>query len=176
VLNLRNAAGKLVQDAMHVLVKCLTEMWVLKASFLTSGANLRQEVSSIQHLYSTRPHDNGIISIDYDNDYISREAQPRRNVYWPRPSVCLSLATFPHYCTDPDVTWRISTGCPLVHYWADLQSMHGFRCYTVEHETPASARTRSMPGYYCSVIVTRVKMGYSSRRHGSLYDGSATNW
>jgi len=118
VLNLRNAAGKLVEDAMHVLVKCLTEMWVLKASFLTSGANLRQEVSSIQHLYSTRPHDNGIISIDYDNDYISREAQPRRNVYWPRPSVCLSLATFPHYCTDPDVTWRISTGCPLVHYWA----------------------------------------------------------
>jgi len=24
---------------------------------------------------------------------------------WPRLSVCLSLATFPHYCTDPDVTW-----------------------------------------------------------------------
>jgi len=20
--------------------------------------------------------------------------------------VCLSLAAFPHYCTDPDVTWR----------------------------------------------------------------------
>jgi len=35
-------------------------------------------------------------------------------VFWPslyRPSghghlcVCLSLAAFPHYCTDPDVTW-----------------------------------------------------------------------
>jgi len=21
-------------------------------------------------------------------------------------SVCLSLAAFPHYCTDPDVTWE----------------------------------------------------------------------
>jgi len=29
--------------------------------------------------------------------------------YWSRPSVCLSVclsfAAFPHYCTDPDVTW-----------------------------------------------------------------------
>jgi len=42
--------------------------------------------------------------------------------------VCLSLAAFPHYCTDPDVTWRI-VGVPLVvHYWADLQSVHGFHC------------------------------------------------
>ena len=30
----------------------------------------------------------------------------------------------PHYCTDPDVTW----GVVVVHYWADLQSVHGFRC------------------------------------------------
>jgi len=45
-------------------------------------------------------------------------------------SVCLSLASLPHYCTDPDVTWGNGTRCPLVrHYWADLQSVHGFRCY-----------------------------------------------
>ena len=47
--------------------------------------------------------------------YIAREAQPRRNVQWSRPSVsaclsvclsvCLSLAAFPHYCMDPDVSW-----------------------------------------------------------------------
>ena len=44
--------------------------------------------------------------------------------------VCLSLAAFPHYCTDPDVTWGNGSRCPLVvHCWADLQSMHGFRCY-----------------------------------------------
>jgi len=45
--------------------------------------------------------------------------------------VCLSLTAFPHYCTDPDVTWGNDRGfCHLVVcYWADLQSVHGFRCY-----------------------------------------------
>ena len=40
--------------------------------------------------------------------YISREAQPRRNVYWSRASVCLCVCrsiAFPHYCMDQDVTW-----------------------------------------------------------------------
>jgi len=33
-------------------------------------------------------------------------------------------------CTDPDVTWGSGMGCPLVvHYWADLQSVHGLRYY-----------------------------------------------
>jgi len=45
-------------------------------------------------------------------------------------SVCLSLAAFPYYCMDPDVTWRNGRGWPLVlHRWADLQSVSGFRCY-----------------------------------------------
>jgi len=46
-------------------------------------------------------------------------------------SVCLSLAAFPHYCMDLDVTWGNGRGCPLVvHCWADLQSVHGLlRCY-----------------------------------------------
>ena len=45
-------------------------------------------------------------------------------------SVCLCLAAFPHYCTDPDVTLGNDSGCPLVvHYWMDLQLVHGFRCY-----------------------------------------------
>jgi len=40
------------------------------------------------------------------------------------------VAVRPHYCTDPDVTWRHGRGCPLVvHYWADLQSVHPLRCY-----------------------------------------------
>jgi len=79
--------------------------------------------------------------------------------------VPLSLAAFPHYCMDPDVTWRNGTGCPLVvHYWTDLQSVLRFRCYdnihicklialytanaySTEHEMSASACTRSMAGY-----------------------------
>jgi len=48
--------------------------------------------------------------------------------------VCLSvspfLAAFPHYCTYPDVTWGMVGDAPIVvYYWADLQSVHGFRCY-----------------------------------------------
>jgi len=44
--------------------------------------------------------------------------------------VCLSAAACLHYCTDPDVTWGNGRGCPLVvHYWADLQSVHGLCCY-----------------------------------------------
>jgi len=80
-------------------------------------------------------------------------------------SVCLSecFAVFPHYCTDPDVSWGNGKGCPVVvHCWADLQSVHGFRCYdnvhvckfialytantrSAEREMSASACTRSMP-------------------------------
>jgi len=45
-------------------------------------------------------------------------------------SVCLSAATCLHYCMDLDVTWWSDRGCPLVvHYWADLQSVHGLQCY-----------------------------------------------
>ena len=43
-------------------------------------------------------------------------------------SVCLSAAACRHYCTDPDVTWGSGRGCPLfVHYWSNLQSVHGMR-------------------------------------------------
>ena len=64
--------------------------------------------------------------------YISRESKTTRNVLWSRASVCLSVCLFaaacPHYCTDPDATWGSGRGCPLVvHYWADLQSVHGMR-------------------------------------------------
>jgi len=56
----------------------------------------------------------------------------RRKIYCGHSRVCLSAAIRPHYCTDPDVTWGRGRGrgCPLVvHYWADLQSGHGLRCY-----------------------------------------------
>jgi len=60
----------------------------------------------------------------------------------------------------------------VVQYWADMQSVHGFRCcdnihvcklialysanaYTAEHEMSASARTRSMPG--CCLVPNQIK-------------------
>jgi len=72
------------------------------------------------------------------------------NVEWSRASVCLSVclsaAACLHYFTDPDVTWRNGTGCPVVvHYWSDLQSVHVMRCYD------NIARTRNVSE--CSVTL-----------------------
>ena len=53
----------------------------------------------------------------------------RRKMYCghPRLCVCLSAVACPHYYTDPDVTWSSGRGIPLSG--ADLQSVHGLRCY-----------------------------------------------
>jgi len=46
-------------------------------------------------------------------------------------SVCLSVrGRMPTLLHGPDVTWGSGRGCHLVvHYWADLQSVHRLRCY-----------------------------------------------
>jgi len=44
--------------------------------------------------------------------------------------VRVSLTAFPHYCMDLNLTWRNGRRYPVaVHCWADLQSVHWFRCY-----------------------------------------------
>ena len=84
-----------------------------------------------------------------------RVSRRRREMYCghARLCVCLSAAACPHHCTDPDVTWESGRGCPLVvHYWADLQSVHELRSYGNITRTRnvsdrwAHACTRSMPG------------------------------
>jgi len=72
-------------------------------------------------------------------------------------SVCVSgRGRMPiHYCTDPGVTCGSGRRCPLVvHYWADLQSVHGVRSYGNITRTPVTSTnakcsqvlcTRSMP-------------------------------
>jgi len=68
--------------------------------------------------------------------------------------VCLSVSL--HFSTLLHVTW----GCPLVvHYWADLQSVHRFRCYdsiVLEREMSSVACTRSMPGFCFNWLKPRV--------------------
>ena len=65
-----------------------------------------------------------------------------------RLCVCLSLAAFPHYCTDPDVSWENVRGCHLVvHYWADLQSFH---CY--DNISPNAKRQRVLVLALCLVV------------------------
>jgi len=85
-------------------------------------------------------------------------------------AVCVSVCLLQHSHTTARtwmslVTWGNGMGCPLVvHYWADLQLVHGFRCYdnihvhkltalytanaySAECETSASARIRSMAAF-----------------------------
>jgi len=83
-----------------------------------------------------------------------------------RVRVSVARRIFPHDCTDPDVTWRNGRGCPLVvDYWADLQSVHGFRCYdnSAEREMSASACTRSMPGF----VIAAIFVWFCKRLHDS---------
>ena len=63
--------------------------------------------------------------------YISRESKTTRNVLWSRASVCLSVrGRIPTLLHGPGCNLEEWQGCPLVvHYWADLQSVHGLRCY-----------------------------------------------
>ena len=80
-----------------------------------------------------------------------------------RLCVCLRVypSPHPHTTTRTRINFGHHTGCPpVVHYGADLQSMHGFRCYgnihvcnlslltsnmyTAKGETSATAGSRSM--------------------------------
>jgi len=83
-------------------------------------------------------------------DIITFHASRRRRemcIGHARLCVCLSLAAFPHYCTDPDVISANDRGWPLIgHYWVDLPSVHGIRCYD-NRARYTSACTRSVPGF-----------------------------
>jgi len=53
------------------------------------------------------------------------------NVLWSRASVCVSVRSrTPTLLHGPGCNLGHGSGCPLVvHLWADLQSVHGLRCY-----------------------------------------------
>lgn len=64
--------------------------------------------------------------------------------------LCVSVCPSPHSHTTALTRFYLEEwhGCPqVVHYGADLQSVHGFRCYdnSAESEMSVSALTRSMP-------------------------------
>jgi len=63
--------------------------------------------------------------------------------------VCLSLAAFPHYCTDPDVTWEmigVPPSCALLGGFAIGTRLSLLYDNSAEREMSASACTRSVPG------------------------------
>jgi len=92
--------------------------------------------------------------------FTSRVSRRRREMYCGHArlcvclSVCLSAAACLHYCTDPYVTWRSGTlvgdAPPVVHYWADLQSVHELRCYG------NITRTRNVSEYMLVLVLCLV--------------------
>ena len=85
----------------------------------------------------------------------SRVSRRRREMYC-GVRVCLCLCVCLSACLQPyayaiarttDETWGSGRGCPLVvHYWADLQSVHALRCYgNITRTRNVSEYTRSMP-------------------------------
>ena len=84
-------------------------------SYSPGGANVYPQLIS-GSLGAHKP----VLQTTYPFQSISFRVSRRRR----ETAACLQ------YCTDPDVTWGSGRGCPLVvHYWADLQSVHGMRCY-----------------------------------------------
>jgi len=81
-----------------------------------------------------------------------------------RLCVCLSRAAFSHYCVGLAVSYWNSRRCPLVvQYWADLQSVHWFRCYD---NIAANAKCQQM--FVLALCLVRFCV---SRRRRKMYCG-----
>jgi len=107
--------------------------------------------------------------ISLASSYISCESSTTRNVLWSRASVCLSvrgrMTTLLH---GPGCNLGSGMGCPLlVHYWTDLQSVHGLRCYG------NITRTRNVSEYMLVVHALCIVTFCVSRRRRKMYCGHA---
>jgi len=85
--------------------------------------------------------------------------------------VCLSLAAFLHYCTDPDVTWGNDRECPLLVHRADLQSVHGFRGYDNIAPNAKCQRVRSVSECLYSFYAMLVTSALQIQCLSSIVDG-----
>ena len=99
----------------------------------------------------------------------------RREMYCghPRLFVCLSAAACRHYCTYPDVTWGSGRACSevvLVHYWVDLQSVHGLRCYG------NITRTRNVSEYMFVLALCLVSSIIMPHRSTTYVDAAYCYW
>ena len=104
-----------------------------------------------------------------------------------RLCVCLSAATCPQYCMDPDVTWSSGRGCPLVvHYWADMQSVHGLHCYgNITQTLVTSLRPyrdmttwceRSAGSGLCMLLAGDLRVTGRHSQNCTAYMGSGRGW
>jgi len=110
----------------------LWENTTVNNQFVTAGQYMSSEVSA----------GSGARRFTLSDDFLIATLRvSRREMYCghARLCVCVSACLFvcvsargcmPTLLHGPGLTWESGRGCPLVvHCWADLQSVHGLRCY-----------------------------------------------
>ena len=112
-------------DSVCGVCHCLVIFVTLNIIFIRIHLAVQHHI--LKHCSYSVFHMLCVVSVLLCNFVITfRVSHRRREMYCghARLCVCLSTAACLHYCTDADVTWRISRGCHLVvHYWTDLQSV-----------------------------------------------------
>jgi len=80
-----------------------------------------------------------------------------------RLCVCLSVPRrIPTLLHGPGCDLGNGRGCPLVvHYWADLQSVDGFRCYDNIHACKVIALYTEIPNEMSASACTGCMAGYN---------------
>jgi len=93
----------------------------------------------------------------FDNYNYIRVSIRRREMYCRHPRLCVCLSVrgrMPTLLHGTGCNLGSGRGCPLfVHYWADLQSGHGLRCYG------NITRTRNVSEYMLVIALYRVCFG-----------------
>ena len=72
--------------------------------------------------------------------------------------LCPSLTAFPHYCTDPNITWGmvgVPSSCALLGGFAICARISLLRQQSAEREVSASACTRSVPVWMIYALTCR---------------------
>jgi len=72
--------------------------------------------------------------------------------------LCPSLTAFPHYCTDPNITWGmvgVPSSCALLGGFAICARISLLRQQSAEREMSASACTRSVPVWMIYALTCR---------------------
>ena len=96
---------------------------------------IKAEIAEVKNLL-TEPSKQAVLALQSEYLVIFRVSRRRRqNVLWSRASVCLCVCLpvcgrMPTLLHGPGCNLGSGRGCPLVvHYWEDLQLVHGLRCY-----------------------------------------------
>ena len=148
-MNLLFAVSERKVTAMWNLIKCL--QWLAKPAVSTSTeGQLSNAVFHDQYDFSSTPELFPDLRQVFLVTFCVRHSQGEMYIGHSRLCVCLSPTTFPHYCTDTDVTWGewwgMPSSCALLGGFAIDAKVSLLWQHSAECEMSASARAGSTPG------------------------------